>query len=133
MRRLWTDDEIIHATQLRDMRVPYAEIAERMGRTLAGVKRAFSRYVGKREDRVHSYYDGPAIGLTMECQRYRQDAKLGSAVLREACLDLFQRTANRFNVGMDDAMACHLGYHAPVNIPGRERIYKTASAMRLAA
>jgi hypothetical protein len=46
----------------------------------------------------------------------RKDAKLGSSILREACLDLFQRTANRYQVSMSDAMARHLGYHAPAKI-----------------
>lgn len=80
------------------------------------------------------YYDGPPIPLTKECQAYRQDAKLGSQILREACLDLFCRTANRYRISMNDAMACHLGYHARPVIPGCEKALRGQfAARRLAA
>ena len=68
------------------------------------------------------------IGLETPEIRHRKDAKVGSEVLRQACLDLFQRTANRHMVSMDDAMACHLGYHSPPKIIRSP--YRTASAMR---
>lgn len=53
------------------------------------------------------YYDGPAIALTKEDQHYRQDCKLGSTILREACMDLFCRTANRYGVKLASAIARH--------------------------
>ena len=54
-----------------------------------------------------------------------------SALLREACLDLFFRTANRYRISMDDAMARHLGHYEPPKIIRAP--LKTASAQRLAA
>lgn len=85
-----------------------------------------------RNEQPH-YYDGPAIPLTTECMRLRQDAKLGSQILREACMDLFCRTANRYMIALDDAMACHLGYHSKPVIPGTERVYRGQAAERMAA
>ena len=80
-----------------------------------------------------AYYDGPPIPLDKDDISLRLDAKLGSQILREACLDLFCRTANRYQISLDDAMACHLGYHAKPVIPGMERALKTSAVMRLAA
>jgi hypothetical protein len=70
------------------------------------------------------------IGLEDPEIRRRKDAKLGSQILREACLDLYQRTANRYKISMDDAMACHLGYHARPVIPGCERAIRGQFAQR---
>lgn len=72
----------------------------------------------------------PGIGLEKPEEAYRKDCKLGSMILREACLDLFCRTANRYHIGLDDAMACHLGYHAKPIVPGCERVLRGQGAMR---
>jgi hypothetical protein len=81
-----------------------------------------------------NYRSGPAIPLTYECQRYRIGCKHGSQLLREFCLDLFQRTANRERISMDAAMACHLGHHSPiVRKPGTERVVRGQAAERIAA
>lgn len=63
-------------------------------------------------------------------QHFDQDARLGSQILRVACLDLFQRTASRYMIGLDDAMACHLGYHSRPAIPGCERAIRGQFAER---
>jgi hypothetical protein len=78
-----------------------------------------------------SVWSQDGIGLDPVTDSYRKDAKLGSVVLREACLDLFCRTANRYQISLDDAMACHLGFHAPARLI--KAPFKTASAQRLAA
>lgn len=54
-------------------------------------------------------------------------------VLREACLDLFQRTANDRQESMDEAMVRHVGKHSKVVIPGTERIYRGQGAERALA
>jgi hypothetical protein len=70
------------------------------------------------------------IGLEMPEMHYRKDCKLGSQILREACLDLFCRTANRFHISMDDAMAKHLGTHVRPIIPGCEKAIRGQFAQR---
>lgn len=82
---------------------------------------------------VKSVWSRDGIGLEHPEIRRRSDAKLGSQVLREACLDLFQRTANRFQIKMDDAMACHLGHHSKPVIPGTERVLRGQAAQRALA
>jgi hypothetical protein len=77
-----------------------------------------------------SVWSREGIGLETPEIRHRKDAKLGSMVLRELCLDLFSRTANRYNISMDDAMACHLGYHSKPALPGTERIHRGQFAQR---
>jgi hypothetical protein len=81
--------------------------------------------------REKSVWSREGIGLELPEIRYRADCKLGSQILREACLDLFQRTANRYLISMSDAMACHLGYHSPPKLI--RSAYKTSSARKLAA
>lgn len=71
------------------------------------------------------YYDGPPIPLTMECQKYRQDCKLGSILLGGAIRDLLCR------MEPDAAVAVLGGPRKPT--PGTERVYKTASIERMAA
>lgn len=73
------------------------------------------------------------IGLETPEIRHRKDAKLGSMILREACLDMFQRTANRFQIKMEDAMACHLGFHSKPIIPGTENAIRGQRAQRMLA
>lgn len=80
-----------------------------------------------------SVWSRDGIGLEIPEMRHREDCKLGSMILREACLDLFQRTSNRYQIKLDDAMACHLGFHSKIVIPGTERIYRGQAAERLAA
>lgn len=80
-----------------------------------------------------SVWSRSGIGLETPEIRHRQDARLGSALLREMCLDLFQRTANAKQVGMDDAMAEHLGRHSRMTIPGTERIIRGQAAQRMLA
>lgn len=77
-----------------------------------------------------SVWSQDGIGLEQSDASYRKDCKLGSQILREACLDLFCRTANRYMVSLDDAMACHLGYHAKPVIPGCERVIRGQFAER---
>lgn len=61
---------------------------------------------------------------------HEKDARLGSQLLREACIDLFCKTSNRYMISLDDAMACHLGYHARPVIPGCERAIRGQFAQR---
>jgi hypothetical protein len=128
----WSQEELIAAKAMFDAGSSYAEIGEKLGRTDTAI---YDRLL--REFKISrmrpEYFDGPAIGLTVECQRIRKDAKLGSQILREACLDLFQRTANKYMIRMDDAMACHLGHHSKPVIPGTERVIRGQAAERLAA
>lgn len=77
-----------------------------------------------------SVWSKPGIGLEKTEQAYRQDCKLGSQLLREACLDLYCRTANRYQINLDDAMACHLGLHARPVVPGCERAIRGQFAKR---
>jgi hypothetical protein len=125
-RAPWDSEEAFTAKRLRDEGVNDEEIAYYLGRTVAGVRRALVRFFGPEARLIsHGYEVGPAIGRTMECQRLEQDAKLGSQILCQAINDLIN--------SMDaDQVAFVLGA-APNVIPGRERIYKTASIERLAA
>lgn len=78
------------------------------------------------------YYDGPAIPLTTECQRWRLDAKLGSQILREACLDHFCQIANSNGLSLADVTADYANGRAPKE-PGTERVYRGQAAERMAA
>lgn len=89
--------------------------------------------VRQYNDLTKSVWTREGVGLEQSETRRRRDAKLGSQILREACLDLFQRTANKYMIRMDDAMACHLGYHSRVVIPGTERVYRGQGAERALA
>lgn len=75
-----------------------------------------------------SVWSKEGIGLETPEIAYRKDCKLGSEVLRQACLDLFQRTANHYKIQLADAMACHLGNHAPPKVIRSP--YGTSSALR---
>jgi len=80
-----------------------------------------------------SVWSREGIGLEHPEIRRKADAKLGSMILREACLDLFQRTANRNDIPMDEAMDSHLGKHTKVIIPGTERVLRGQGAQRMLA
>lgn len=110
----WNRDEVIQARHLFATGLTWRQVGDLMGRTGAACRDAVSRHFGSIDKAMS--YEGPPIGKTMECERTAKDAKLGSQILLQACLDLFQRTANRYQIGMSDAMACHLGYHAPPRI-----------------
>ena len=89
------------------------------------------RPINQRPPQLNSsVWSREGIGLESPEIARRKDAKLGSAILRTACLDLFQRTANRYQIRMADAMACHLGYHSKPVIPGTERIHRGQFAER---
>lgn len=133
MARPWTHDEIQKALHLYATGLTWQAVGNYLGRSKSSCLSAASRHLTRKPEERDRCSSGPAIGLTMECERLRLDAKLGSMVLREACLDLFQRTANSHHISMDDAMACHLGYHSKAVIPGTERIYRGQAAERLAA
>jgi hypothetical protein len=51
--------------------------------------------------------------------------------LRNACLALFARTADRYKISDQEAMSCHLGFYSPPSVIRAP--LKTASAERLAA
>lgn len=83
---------------------------------------------------ITPWYDGPAIGKDESYSRQLEDDRFACSLLRESILDLFARTANRYQISMDDAMACHLGNCSEVKRkPGTENVRKTAEMQRLAA
>lgn len=129
----WTEDDLGIAKRMYDAGEDYDVIGEAVGRSAAAAYDMLRKRFGATRALKPGYLNETPIGVTVECARYRQDAKVGSDVLRIACLDLFQRTANRYRVSLADAMACHLGYHAPIRIPGTERVYRGQAAERLAA
>ena len=132
MSKLWTSEEVDRAKMLFSTGMTWVEVGRALGRSASACLNAVSRHSNKILT-ARSCYDGPPIPKTMECQKREQDCKLGSAILRETILDLFCRTANRRNISLDEAAALHLKPIERVVIPGTERIYKTASAQRLAA
>ena len=73
-------------------------------------------YHGRERMMEKSVWSQPGIGQQKPDETYRKNCAIGSEILREACLDLFQRTANRYQIGLSDAMACHLGHHSPPRI-----------------
>lgn len=96
---------------------------------------AMARILGRSSESVRN----KAKYLQLSIRRGNPEPKITEAdkqaascnALREACLNLFQRTANRYQISMTDAMACHLGfYQAPKFIRAP---LKTSSAARLAA
>jgi hypothetical protein len=127
----WTEHEMNVARSMYADDATYDDIGAQIGRSGLAVYDMLRKRFGAT--RAPEYYEADPIGLTMECERYRRDAKLGSQILREACMDLFCRTANHHHVHVSDAMAHHLGQHAPPRIPGTERTHKTASVERMAA
>lgn len=128
----WDVADMKTAKKLFDQGVDYDAIGALIGRSGMACYDMLRKYY-RVSRTAPQQYDGPPIGVTVDCARRRQDAKLGSMVLREACLDLFQRTANLQQLDMDEAMARHLGRHSSIAIPGTERVHKTASVQRLAA
>lgn len=78
------------------------------------------------------YWDGPPIGLTKEDEGHRQDAKLGSQILREACLDHFCRIANSRGLSLADVTDAYANGE-PAREPGTERVYRGQAAERMAA
>lgn len=129
----WSRDELTTALEMYEAGSNYDEIGEAIGRTHGGVYDMLRKRFGVCRARPE-YFDGPPIGVTMECERNKKDAKLGSMILREACMDMFCRTANKYHISLDDAMACHLGYHAqPKREAGSERPYVSQRAFGMAA
>jgi hypothetical protein len=127
----WPIEDINKALALKAAGLTWREVGERFGKSRSSAQAACARYRGTKPKHQDNALCGPPIGLEMSEINFRKEMAMGSALLREACLDLFSKTANRYQIGMDDAMACHLGHHAP---PKLERApLKTSSAMRLAA
>lgn len=129
----WTESELATAKAEYLNGADYGAIGAMIGRSAAAVYDMLRKKLGALPTPQPSYFDGPPIGITMDDERHQKDCRLGSQILREACMDLFCRTANRYMVSLDDAMACHLGYHAPPKKPGTERVYRGQAAERLAA
>jgi hypothetical protein len=124
----WTTEEIQRALDLYATGISWRKVGSEIGRTKSATLCAVKRHLGHIPERRDRGVSGPAIGLEPSETAYRKDCKLGSMILREACLDLFCRTANRHNTSMDDAMARHLGLHSPPKLIRAP--YKTQSAMR---
>lgn len=124
----WTEEHLQIAKKMYEDGADYEDIGDAIGRSGPAVYDMLRKRIGAT--RVpRNRHIGPPIGITMECARRRLDGQLGSEVLRTACLDLFQRTANRYQISMADAMACHLGFHAPAKLI-RAAPHKTQSALR---
>jgi hypothetical protein len=131
-RTPWDFEEAATAKRMLDSGMSYKEVAKALGRTVNSVDKGIFKFFGpRRKAGVDRYIVGEPIPLTRECETYRKDAKLGSAALRIACLDMFQRTANRYKISVDDAMACHLGFHSPPKLIRSP--HGTASASRYLA
>lgn len=134
MRVTWTPDRVEVALQLRSEGLRSNEIADRLGGTAGSVRKAISKYLNLPKkphvSRPPQYCSGEPISIEKSENSYRKSCKVNSEVLRQACLDLFQRTSNRYKIGLDDAMACHLGFHAKPVIPGCERAVRGLFAQR---
>lgn len=120
MSRVWTNHEILTLREMALLGKSARQISLEIGRSIFSVRWKardlqidITDFRGKDDEAVTDP---------------DKDARLGSQILREACLDLFQRTANRYYISLNDAMACHLGFHAPPRFASAP--YKTASAMR---
>lgn len=125
-RSKWDLGEASKALEMRRKGFAIKEIAEALGRTPDGVTQALTRFFGTSEKVRHE--TGEPIALTDDDIAAAKDGKIGSEVLRIACLDLFQRTASRYSIRLEDAMACHLGFYEPPSIVRAP--FKTASAQR---
>jgi hypothetical protein len=124
----WSLADLATARLMYDRGAQYEDIAEVIGRSAVAVYDMLRKRFGAT--RVPEYFLGDPIGLTMECERYRRDCKLGSQILREACMDMFCRTANASGISLDEAISGHLGRHERPIIPGTERVRKTAEISR---
>lgn len=78
-----------------------------------------------------SVWSRAGIGLEEPEVRRRKDARLGSQILREACLDLFCRLANDSGIALDDVLTAYRNERS--RIPGTERVYRGQAAERMAA
>jgi hypothetical protein len=126
---MWTDEECIIAKRLHDSGMSWREVGLHFGRSRSATQSAVARFLGFKPANQNNLCDpGEPIGLEMPEISYKKDCRIGSATLRTACLDLFQRTAGRYHISMSDAMACHLGYHAPPKLIRSP--YGTQSALR---
>lgn len=124
----WPIEDIDKALALKAQGLTWREVGTHFGKSRSAAQAACARYRGTKPKHQDLSLCGPPIGLEMSELSFRKDMKRASARLREACLDLFTKTANRYQIGLSDAMACHLGHHNP---PMIERSpYMTASAMR---
>jgi hypothetical protein len=133
MAQLWTAKEIANARNLYDSGMTWKEVGQYLGCSKSAVQGAVARHEGRTYNpHAGEHVAAPAIGLTMECQRIRMDAKLGSKTLKIAIDDMFCRIANKVGLTLADVTSAYAnGRHDP--IPGTERVYKTASIQRLAA
>lgn len=126
----WAEEDVREALRLHDTGLTWRQVGAVFGKSKSSAQAACRRFQGLKPKEQDYASCGPPIGLEQSEVSHRKDCKLGSQVLREACLDLFQRTANRYRISMDDAMACHLGYHAKPVIPGMERVVRGQFAQR---
>lgn len=122
MSRVWTNHEVLKLRELALSGKSAKQIASEMGRPLFGVRWKARALQIEIDD-----FRGKDIEAATDPNK---DARLGSQILREACLDLFQRTANRYYISLSDAMACHLGHHSRPVIPGCERAIRGQFAQR---
>lgn len=74
-----------------------------------------------------------AVLLRYDTLELHSKEERGCTKLREATLDLFVRTANRYCIGLEDAMACHLGRSVTVVGHHRPAPLQSFNAARLAA
>ena len=133
-RSRWTPDEAMRARILFESGKSWEEVGEIFGRTASGCESAVNRHCRRAKTIIAgSYYDGPAIAVTKDCERYRKDCRLGSTALKDAILDAQCAFANRHDIALTDAQNLLMGGLNRRVIPGTERIYKTASAQRMAA
>jgi hypothetical protein len=84
MRKLfWTPERLAKTEDMIASGLTYDEIGRTYGKTAGAISDAMNRHRNIKGNPV-SYlkgYDGPAIGLTQEDCRLREDAILGSARL----------------------------------------------------
>ena len=127
----WNETELMTAKAMFEAGESYHSIADAIGRSpMAIYDKLRSKFRLCRG--APDAYDGPPIPLTAECQAYRQDCKLGSQILREACLDHFCRIANRAGLGLDDVLFAYRN-GGPAPVPGTERVYRGQGAQKALA
>lgn len=124
----WPIEDINKALALKETGLTWRQVGEHFGKSKSAAQAACARFIGVKPKHQDQSLCGPPIGLEMSEMTFRKSMKRGSEMLREACLDLFAKTANRYQINLSDAMACHLGYHSQ---PLCERApFKTSSALR---
>jgi hypothetical protein len=132
-RTLWDPEELQAAKTMREKGMKYAEIGRAFGRSGPAAYKAIQRAYGISENNSRAeYWNGPAIGVTLECTRLKKDAEQGTAALGEACLDYFCRVANKVGRSLDDVLEDYKN-GKPASTPGTEQPYISANAFGMAA